>query len=361
MVKILVVEDEENVRTNVTDLLDSSGYQVLVASNGREALKILETITPDLILSDIMMPEVDGYQLMEEISKRAEAIIPFIFMSAKSDVKEIRKGMSYGAEDYITKPFKAKDILDTIQLRLSKRNKIEKSLENLKLDISMTLPHELRTPLVSILGYTDLLIDDFPAYERREVIEMLTKIKQSGKRLHNLIEKFILYSHYSLKEIELTVPGEMFSSLYNNFKELVDKVISKNNVYINRSNDMLIDINAEPPEMVAEHISFIFTELLDNAVKFSQPTSSINISTFAYNNYFVLSVQDSGRGMNKEDIKKLSPFIQIGKKMYQQTGTGLGLSIVNKIVELYHGKIIYDCEKNSFFRVDVCIPFQSLV
>ena len=104
--KILVIEDQEDVRENIAELLDLSNYEPVIASNGKEGVKKALEIKPDLILCDIMMPEMDGYEVLYLIGKNPEiASIPFIFLTAKSEKNDFRKGMNLGADDYITKPF----------------------------------------------------------------------------------------------------------------------------------------------------------------------------------------------------------------------------------------------------------------
>lgn len=123
MKKILIIEDNRNLRENIAEMLELSGYETDTASNGKLGLEKAQTINPDLIICDIMMPVLDGFSLLRILSNNSvTAGIPFIFLSAKVDKKNIRKGMSLGADDYITKPFEKSDLLNTIELRLKKHD-----------------------------------------------------------------------------------------------------------------------------------------------------------------------------------------------------------------------------------------------
>jgi DNA-binding NarL/FixJ family response regulator len=125
--KILLVEDESILRESIQDTITSCGFEVAVAENGDEALMLAKTFLPDLIISDILMPESDGYWLLDSI--RNDALlrtIPFIFMTAKSERSDIRNGMNLGADDYIVKPFSSAELMNSIQARLS-RDEILKS------------------------------------------------------------------------------------------------------------------------------------------------------------------------------------------------------------------------------------------
>src|SRR5690606_30754276 len=121
MKKILLVEDDTSLRENVEELLELSGFEVLSASNGRIGVELALSQRPDLVLCDIMMPELDGYGVLEELSLNASTRhIPFIFVTAKTERFEVRKGMDLGADDYLTKPFEEDELLGAIQSRLDK-------------------------------------------------------------------------------------------------------------------------------------------------------------------------------------------------------------------------------------------------
>lgn len=123
--KILVVEDHPDVRENIAEILELSSYEVLAAADGKEGVKLAQQEKPDLILCDIMMPGLDGYEVLYILGKNAEtASIPFIFLTAKAEKEDFRKGMSMGADDYLVKPFEEIDLLNAIEHRLEKFEKL---------------------------------------------------------------------------------------------------------------------------------------------------------------------------------------------------------------------------------------------
>ena len=135
--KILIIEDDETVRDNTAELLELSNYQVSTAVNGKQGIKVATKEFPDLIVCDIMMPEADGYQVLEELSKNNRtSSIPFVFLSAKTDHKDIRKGMNLGADDYLTKPFEEDDLITAIESRIAKTELLEKSSVNNRFTIN---------------------------------------------------------------------------------------------------------------------------------------------------------------------------------------------------------------------------------
>src|SRR5580765_6704025 len=125
--KILVIEDNPEVRENIGEILELSNYQVICAENGKQGVEIALQQIPDLIICDIMMPELDGYGVLHLLSKHIETYgIPFIFLTAKSEKSDLRKGMELGADDYITKPFDGIELLKAIEIRLQKAEAIKK-------------------------------------------------------------------------------------------------------------------------------------------------------------------------------------------------------------------------------------------
>lgn len=126
MAKILVIEDEELVRANIAELLDAEEHDVVTAENGFLGALWAQEHLPELIICDVMMPELNGYEVLETLSENADtAMIPFIFLTAMADKAEIRQGMTSGADDYLTKPFSRAELLEAVNTRLSKREIVQ--------------------------------------------------------------------------------------------------------------------------------------------------------------------------------------------------------------------------------------------
>lgn len=123
---ILIIEDDENVRKNIGELLSEEGYNILSAANGKFGMMVAKESLPDLIISDIMMPEKNGYELLKELSSLKETgHIPFLFLSAKAELNDLRKGMELGADDYLFKPFKSSELLKAVETRLKKMSRLK--------------------------------------------------------------------------------------------------------------------------------------------------------------------------------------------------------------------------------------------
>ena len=195
MKKILVVEDDKEIRSMLREILGNAGYDVIPAQDGQFAINFLEHEIPDLVISDIMMPNVDGYQVLEYFQKLpASTTVPFIFLTAKADIGDLRKGMNLGADDYIYKPFRVKELLQSVETHFKKKEKLEEKFGNIFFDISAYVPHELRTPLIPIIGYSQLISEQIESLTKEEILDMVIRIEASSRRLHKTVEKFIRYT-----------------------------------------------------------------------------------------------------------------------------------------------------------------------
>ena len=163
MTKILVIEDEAAIRETIVDTLEFDSYDVTSARNGVEGVQLAQSYQPDLILCDVMMPKLDGYGVLLELSQIPNlSKVPFIFLTAKATKEDMRRGMSLGADDYLTKPFTSQELLDAVNTRLERHTQLQKyntqQMDFVRQYINLTLPHELRTPLNAIIGFSEIIM-----------------------------------------------------------------------------------------------------------------------------------------------------------------------------------------------------------
>src|SRR4030095_9702555 len=166
MKKVLVMDDTQEIRMIISESLNLYGFTTLAAEDGLTGIKIAREQSPDLIICDINMPNLDGYGTLTALREHdATATIPFIFLSGASDKINMRRGMELGADDYLTKPFTHKELMAAVNTRLEKQAEFqrqsEKKLDELRGNITLALPHELRTPLNGIMGLASLMIEDY--------------------------------------------------------------------------------------------------------------------------------------------------------------------------------------------------------
>ncbi len=193
---IMVVEDDFALLQGIRELLELTNYKVVPASNGVEALELLNRFRPDLIVSDIMMPEMDGYEFHNKVRERVELLtIPFIFLTARGEKVDIRRGKSLGADDYITKPFDDEDLLVAIEAKLARwqslREQQDEEISDLKHKILLTLSHEFRTPLTYIINYAEILDMGDEDLTSEDFSEFMQGIRRGAVRLNTLVEDFL--------------------------------------------------------------------------------------------------------------------------------------------------------------------------
>jgi DNA-binding response OmpR family regulator len=359
MKSILIIEDEYQIRNNLREILLLSDYDPLVAENGLQGLQLAKDKHPDLILCDLMMPELDGYDVLNQLRQDySTATIPLIFLTAKSEWSDLRRGMELGADDYLTKPFNTEELLQAINTRLEKQSIVEEQtqqkLNDLSSCISHALPHEINTPLNHILGISNLLIDEHDSLSKQESLEMLESIHRAGLRLHRLTLNFLMYTEIEL----LAYNPEKVTALRNSgvktfVKSVIENVATKIATNANRLADLSIDISDSIVKISPSKLSKIFEEIVDNAFKFSCPHTPVKIIGHKQENAFYCYIIDYGRGITKEQIAEIRAYVQFERKMYEQQGSGLGLSIAKRLVELHGGEFNIDSipDKQTIIRI----------
>ncbi|MGE5399870.1 MAG: response regulator [Ignavibacteriales bacterium] len=357
MKKILIIEDDEAVRCNTLELLKEEGYEVLEAINGYEGLELARKYLPDLILSDILMPVMDGYSVLQELQKDIlTCSIPFIFFSARSGMSDIRHGMKIGADDYITKPYKINDLLDTINARLAKRNNLDRKFDELYNSIARSLPHELRTPLVSIMGFSDLIRNNSADMDKDEIIDMVNKINFAGNRLFNVIEKFLFYSELEL----INNDKQQLTNTKNSFMNSAGKATSVYAMLVadrfGRNNDLKLNLSDAVIKIPETFFRKLLEELVENAFKFSEKGTPVEISSFSTNDFYTIEIKDYGIGMTGEQIKEIGVLKQFDRHKFHQPGTGVGLTIARKIVELAGGSLSIESRLKEYTLIRLSLP-----
>ncbi|GBD86577.1 phosphate regulon transcriptional regulatory protein PhoB [bacterium BMS3Abin03] len=355
MEKILIIEDDLPIRESIAEYLEDEGYKCILAKDGEEGILFANLEIPNLILCDIKMPRINGHQVLQALRENPQTSnIPFIFLSALVDKKHFREGMLLGADDYITKPFRPEELLAAVKVRLDKYNSVKKRMDILKESISYSLPHELKTPLVSILGYAEILIDKFKNGNDTEALEFSRAIFDSGVRLNRLIHQFLVYEKLSLisDNPEALEDRNVVIVTPDIIKGIADSTAGK----YNRADDLVMNLNEGSVRVPLSYVSALIEELVDNALKFSNVGSKVLIESETTDNGFLLTFFDEGRGMTEEQIINIGAYQQFERNKYEQPGVGLGLAIIKKIVELYNGNIQIISEVGKGTKVKVNLP-----
>jgi len=361
MKKILVVEDEPVIRENISELLETEGFEVICAEDGYEGYNIALNKLPDLILSDIRMPKMDGFDMLKKLQDNPlTSAIPFIFLSAKVEPQDIRAGMTLGADDYLLKPYRSTDLLSAIDSRFKKKERCQSVGEILRFSLVKRVQHELRTPLVSILGLSEMILKDIESLTKEELSEMADKILHSGSRLLRRVEKLLVYVDLLLDENSPETRLKAKENAYQIDHNFLTSRLSQKASIFNRANDLAAHFENNVLMITDQHYEFIVNELVENSIKYSNEGSIIHIIGQSSDKFYKTIVKDTGTGIKSIGVEKISPFNQFGKENETKEGLGLGLAIVKKIVELNNGYIKIDSKENSHTTFEFGIPLAFI-
>lgn len=363
MKKILVIEDEKNIRNRIVDTLELSNeaYTILTAENGRVGVEVAKREIPDLVISDVMMPEMDGYDVLRALrSEATTASIPFIFLSAKADIAHIREGMNLGADDYLPKPFSIDELLKTVTTRLSKYEAHEKrskqELEEVRLRIASSLPHEFRTPLSGLIGFAEML-KNYKQFDDDTVNMMIDQVRGNAERLQRLVENFLLYAQIEMSVLRTGTPRVFQQNSLIITQDLISNSAAEVALRNKRQDDIRCTVLNATLGLTAQYLKKIADELIDNACKFSEQGSPILVDgAVTPDGFYTLRVKDSGRGLSKEDLESIGAYIQFDREIHEQQGMGLGLAIVRRLVEGYQGTFTIVSEEGKGTEVVVKLP-----
>ena len=370
---VILVVDDQPMNLKVIASVLGLDYSLSIANNGTNALKMLENGLPDLILLDIMMPDMDGYEVCRRIKANEKTKdIPIIFLTAKTDIDDIIKGFDLGAVDYITKPFNPTEMRVRVVNHLNlyhARNEIKQMYHELLLskdELRKTnrqleqsnkekdkffsiISHDLRSPLSGFLGLTQLMADDIGTLPPDEVQVMASAMKDSAVNLYRLLENLLEWASMEQRLIP-------FNPEIVRVNTLVDDSVS---MLMETARFKGINISYTIPDDVMAYadsnmLKTILRNLVSNAVKFTPAGGKVRVSAKMVDaNYTEISVADSGIGMNADIINNLFRIdARTGREgTAGEASAGLGLILCKDFIEKHRGKIWAESEvgKGSSF------------
>jgi two-component system sensor histidine kinase/response regulator len=329
----LLVEDDRLIRETLSSVLEEDGFRVFAAADGVEALQTLRAEELDLVISDIRMPRMNGFELLAQVrAMPGRREIPFVFLSAMAATSDIRTGMALGADDYITKPFKAEEVCSSLRARLKRADELAEAAKNDRLFLTRYLPHELRTPLTGILGFASLMRDtaaEGRALSKEETAEFGRMIEISGQRLLGAADNLTL-----LRELgDLLQSGRHLaqdSARGQVWTEATRLLARKTAMIYGREDDLTFDLDPADLRLPGTYLPRVFALLVDNACKFSLPGTPISVRGRIESGKYRLTVSDRGGGMSAEQAAEAGLARQFGREVHEQQGLGLGLEIVQR-------------------------------
>ena len=343
---VLIVDDNPTNIGVLLDYLSEAGFRVLVAQDGESALEQIEYARPDIILLDVMMPGIDGFETCRRLKqKETTREIPVIFMTALSETVDKVKGFNVGAVDYITKPIHQEEVLARVTAHLTIQS-LQKSLQeqNARLQqeiterqkliaeldaFAYTVAHDLQNPLSVIIAYTEVLQANWATAEERE--EAVSAIGQNGQRMTNIIKELLLLAKMRKSDVILK-PVDM--------ARIVDEAKQRLVVMIEERQARIIKPDVWPVALgQAAWLEEVWVNYLTNGIKYGGHPPCLELGATVQGDGKVrFWVQDNGRGLTPEEQAKVFvPFTQLNQ--VETEGNGLGLSIVQRIVEKLGGQV----------------------
>lgn len=357
---ILIVDDVlANLRL-LDHILREKGYKVRPVTNGTLALQVAEKEKPDLVLLDIMMPDIDGFEVCRRFKENPKlSDVPIIFISALNDTKDIVKALTSGGADYITKPFKAEEVRVRVATHLNiyfQQKELQK-LNAQKDKFFSIIAHDLRGPFSSFLGVTQLLDEMLPELSREEIRDFAASMRTSATNLYSLLENLLQWAKNQQGLTPFTPMKELLLSLVN------ESILTLLEPAKNKGIEIVINIDSNIEVFADKNmLQTVIRNLVSNAIKFTPKGGNITLSAKANSASDVeISVKDSGIGMDEAMVNNL---FQLDAKTNRpgtegEMSTGIGLLLCKDFVETHGGAIRVESEegKGSVFQFN--IPLNS--
>jgi DNA-binding response OmpR family regulator len=337
MNKILIIEDDNALREQIAHVLRFEGFETLEAPNGRAGIDAAISALPDLIICDIMMPGLDGFGVLQALRDHPRtAMTPFIFLTALVASHDQRHGMEEGADDYLTKPYHPDALLGSVRRRLAKRTRqIEESrarAEEVSLAVAASLPQEILETLDRITTVTKLLAlkyagtDPQIAATHQSVTQESVRLRRMMRRLHLYTQLPQLYAN-RFEFLKTASPSGTESVIERAAREVCGNW--------KRQADLKISLHSATLPMCAEYLTLTVEELVDNACKFSEPGTPVEVQGQGQSAFWSLVVKSRGTGMSADQIARIGAFKQFWSGGKKPPGLGLGLALTQGIARLH--------------------------
>lgn len=347
--RILIVDDILDNLHMLTDLLQELGHEVQMAMSGKEALKAVEKNPPDLILLDIQMPVMDGYEVCQRLKSHPETRdIPVIFLSALNETRDILRGFEVGGVDYVSKPFQFREVVARVQSQLNQvhqrreiaalREKDRQQFEQLSKTKELFFRasvHDLKNPLTGIMLYAQT-IRNLDEDEFVKLPDMADGIEFSARKMLSLITDLL-----DLAQMQV---GEGLTLSEADVTTVLKKSMKTNSIVAEKQS---IDLTLDVPntkvmvKMDSSQMERVFDNLISNAIKYTADGGKVHVSLKLCEGYVEILVEDNGLGIPKEDLDHLfKAFYRVKQTAHKsKPGSGLGLSIVEAIIKQHNGDI----------------------
>jgi two-component system, sensor histidine kinase and response regulator len=360
MDRILAVDDTPDNLALIETILEDEGYEIILVSSGAAALAQVEkSPPPDLILLDIMMPEMDGYEVTRRIRQNSKLpYIPILLLTAHH-ASDVVKGLESGADDFVRKPVDVDELAARVRSLLRLKHSIDER-EQLSLqrqDFIAHLTHDLRTPLVAADNMLKLFGQEAFCPLSADMHEAIAAMIRSNYHLMQIVDTLLEVQCYEAGAKTLTF---MACSLAEIATEVVQEL-----KHLAQSKGLRLTVNVDPQSAAATikvsgdylELRRMITNLVGNAIKFTaQGSIDISVTVSASQDRAIVEIRDTGPGISAQELAQL--FERFRKGAHQQSGSGLGLHLVSRIVQAHQGTIAVESQPDQGSVFTICLPTQ---
>lgn len=364
--KILIVDDVMSNVLLLKVLLTNEKFAIATASNGRQALEQVEKENPDLVLLDVMMPDMSGFEVAQHLKSNPQtAEIPIIFLTALNSTADIVKGFQVGANDFISTPFNKEELIIRVthqislvaakRLILSKTEELQRTIAG-RDKLYSVIAHDLRSPMGSIKMVLNMLILNLP-FEKigAEMYELLTMANQTTEDVFSLLDNLLKWTKSQIGKLNVVYQDVDLVEVTDGVIEIFSMVASLKKIRIREMKPERMMVNAD-----IDMLKTVVRNLLSNAIKFSKENSEILVKMEEVNGMAVVSVQDHGCGISEEGQKKLlhadTHFSTFGTN--NEEGSGLGLLLCKDFVVKNGGKLWFTSKEGEGSIFSFSIPVK---
>lgn len=365
--KILIVDDVMSNVLLLKVLLTNEKFAIATASNGRQALEQVEKENPDLVLLDVMMPDMSGFEVAQHLKSNPNtADIPIIFLTALNSTADIVKGFQVGANDFISKPFNKEELIIRVthqislvaakRLILSKTEELQRTIAG-RDKLYSVIAHDLRSPMGSIKMVLNMLILNLPSEKiGAEMYELLTMANQTTEDVFSLLANLLKWTKSQIGKLNVVYQDVDLVEVTDGVIEIFSMVASLKKIRIHEMKPEKMMVNAD-----IDMLKTVVRNLLSNAIKFSKENSEVLVKMEEVDGMAVVSVQDYGCGISEEGQKKLlhtdTHFSTFGTN--NEEGSGLGLLLCKDFVVKNGGKLWFTSKEGEGSIFSFSIPVKK--
>lgn len=365
--KILIVDDGMSNVLLLKVLLTNEKFAIATASNGRQALEQVEKENPDLVLLDVMMPDMSGFEVAQHLKSNPNtADIPIIFLTALNSTADIVKGFQVGANDFISKPFNKEELIIRVthqislvaakRLILSKTEELQRTIAG-RDKLYSVIAHDLRSPMGSIKMVLNMLILNLPSEKiGAEMYELLTMANQTTEDVFSLLDNLLKWTKSQIGKLNVVYQDVDLVEVTDGVIEIFSMVASLKKIRIREMKPEKMMVNAD-----IDMLKTVVRNLLSNAIKFSKENSEVLVKMEEVDGMAVVSVQDYGCGISEEGQKKLlhtdTHFSTFGTN--NEEGSGLGLLLCKDFVVKNGGKLWFTSKEGEGSIFSFSIPVKK--